>query len=98
MEIKTVEELVLEVLKTNIRAKEDDFILYGAVLKRLDYNLKELTLYDFLANAKKNQAPIFESVSRARRKIAKKHPELVDKKTDIKRRNKEEEYKEWNRL
>lgn len=38
--LKKVEDVVIDVLEKNIRARQDDFILYGAVLKRLGVDLK----------------------------------------------------------
>lgn len=86
---------MLKALQENQRARIDDFILYGAVLKRLGYDLKNISLYDFLANAKGN-APTFETVTRARRHICELMPELKDGKTAIKREDAEEIFKNYN--
>ena len=80
--MQKLEDIVLSILQKNWRARQDDFILYGAVLKRLGVSLETTTLYDFLARAKYNKMPSLEGVPRARRKICEKHPELVDKETE----------------
>lgn len=90
-----MEQVVLDALQKNQRARSNDFILYGAVLKRLGYDLKNTSLYDFLANAKEN-APTFETVTRCRRHISELMPELKDGKTAIKREDAEEEFKYYN--
>lgn len=77
MKVKNTEQYVLDVLKGNIKAREYDFILYGAVLKRLGYDLKNTNLHDFLASAKRNNTPSFETVTRCRRKLCEQMPELL---------------------
>ena len=58
--------VVVDVLEKNIRARQDDFILYGAVLKRLGVDLKQ-SMCEFLANARINKMPSFETVTRCTR-------------------------------
>lgn len=62
-QIKTIEKIVLDILEKNLRSREDDFILYGAVLRRVGIDLKNTNLYYFLANAKGNKCPSFETVA-----------------------------------
>lgn len=76
MKVKNTEQYVLDALKGNIRAREDDFILYGVVLKKLGYDLKNTNLYEFLANAKTSNTPSFETVTRCRRKLQEQMPSL----------------------
>ena len=94
--IKKTEDVVLDVLTVNKRARQDDFILYGAVLKRLGIDLKNTSLYDFLATAKIKKIPSFETVTRCRRHIAELRPDLVDVATAIKREAREEDFKYYN--
>lgn len=97
--IKSVEELVLAVLKRNMRARTDDFVLYGSVLKEIGVNLKETNLYDFLASAKEKGVPSFETCTRCRRKLFEQYPELIDVVTqearDLNRENFIEYSKSW---
>ena len=94
--IKSTEELVLNVLRRNFRARTDDFILYGGILKEMGINLKETNLYDFLATAKQKGIPSFETCTRARRHIQELMPELKDEKTDWERSKKIQDFKEYN--
>jgi hypothetical protein len=94
--IKSTEELVLNVLTRNFRARTDDFILYGGILKEMGIDLRKTNLYDFLANAKKNGMPSFETATRCRRHIQEIMPELKDEKTDLERSKKVKDYKEYN--
>lgn len=93
--IKKTEDIVLDVLEKNERARKDDFVLYGAVLKRLGVDLKQ-SLYEFLANAKENKMPSFETVTRCRRHIQELRTDLTDSKTAIAREENIERFKEYN--
>ena len=93
--LKKIEDVVLKALEENKKAREDDFILYGAVLKRLGVDLKTTTLYDFLATATENKMPTFETCSRARRKIQEYRQDLVDTKTAVIREERQEKVKNW---
>lgn len=94
--IKDVEKLVLSSLEHNPKARENDFILYGSVLKRIGIDLKNTSLYDFLSTAN-GKYPTFESVSRCRRHIQELRQDLKDSKTAIAREEMQEIYKEYNR-
>lgn len=97
MKIKRTEDYVMEVLKRNIKARSDDFRLYGGVLKDLGIDLKATSLYDFLLIAKDKDYPSFESVTRARRKIFENYPELQPVETKLNRENKEREIVKYSR-
>lgn len=96
MEIKTTEEQVLIALERNIKSRSDDFILYGCVLRQLGYNLKDTSLYDFLAKAKENKTPTFETVTRCRRHIQELRQDLIDNKCAINRQSTEIDFKNYN--
>lgn len=93
--LKNLEKIVLKCLKRNIRARKDDFILYGSVLKELGVSF-ETTIFQYLATAKEKKMPPFESVSRCRRHIQELMPELKDIKTAVKREEKIEDFKKYN--
>lgn len=94
--IKNTEETVLAVLERNLKARTDDFILYGGVLKEMGVVLKETSLYDFLANAREWGLPSFETVTRCRRHIQELRQDLKDGQTAIAREQKIEDYKIYN--
>ena len=96
MEIKTFEKYVIKVLQVNKRARTDDFILYGAVLRRIGVSL-DTTLRSFLANAKLDKMPSFETITRCRRHLQQKHPELQDKETTEARAEKIKDFKNYNK-
>lgn len=95
MKLKSLESIVIDALKRNPRARQDDFILYGSVLKAMKVSF-ETTIFQFLATAKENKMPTFESVSRCRRHIQELMPELKDQKAAVKREEKIEDYKIYN--
>lgn len=95
MKIKKTEQIVLTTLEENPRAREDDFILYGGVLKRLGVSLST-PLNSFLATAKLNKYPSFETVSRCRRHIQELRQDLVNSQVAIKREDRQEDFKNYN--
>ena len=95
MKIKTYEDVVLKVLEENERARSDDFILFGSVLKRLGVDL-QTTLYEFLASAKDNKMPSFETITRCRRHIQELRTDLQDRKTAVVREERQQDFKEYN--
>ena len=96
MKENIVGEMTLEALKEKPWTREDDFLLYGSVLKRCGFDL-DMPLKEFLLVAKKMNAPALESVPRARRKIFENYPELQPLETKLKREEKEREYIRYSR-
>jgi hypothetical protein len=95
MKIKKFEPIVLETLEQNKRARENDFILYGGVLKRLGISL-QTNLFNFLATAKEKGMPSFAAITRIRRHIFEIREDLKDCETEIAREKEEQEYKIYN--
>lgn len=94
--IKTTEAVVLRVLERNKRARTDDFILYGAVIKHLGVDLNT-SLYTFLSTAKEFlKVPTFETVTRCRRHIQQKRPELKNCEIATLRENHQSNFKNYN--
>lgn len=97
MKIKKYESIVLETLEINKRARQDDFVLYGAVLRKLGIDLQTTTLYEFLATADSKGMPSFETITRCRRHIQCLRTDLQDDSTAVARQNKIDEYVAYNR-
>lgn len=89
--IKDTEQTVYEVLVGNKRARKDDFVLYGAVLKKQGVDLSQ-NLMEFLAYAKERKMPSFETVSRCRRKLQAQNEDLVDLDTKEIRMEQQQEF------
>lgn len=95
--IQTTEQLVYNALLTNRHARQDDFILYGVVLKKIGISLND-SIGSFLATAKKKGfVPSFETVSRCRRKLQANNPALVDEDAQKERKEAQERFKEYSR-
>ena len=94
--IKNTEKLVYQILLNVPSTRKDDFILYAYVLYKngIDLNMPTKT---FFLNAEKMKAPAFETVSRCRRKIQEKYPELIDKETAEKRYNARLEFFDYSK-
>lgn len=85
------EGLVEKVLKENIDTRNDDFTLIFRVYKEIneDLVLREL-FFQVMLDHKKYNLPSFSSITRARRKLQNKYPELKPKKEVQEIRDKEE--------
>lgn len=94
--IKNTEEYVLTVLERNLKARTDDFILFGGVLKEMGVDLRHTSVYDLLANAKFMGIPSFETVTRCRRHIQELRQDLKDGRTAIAREERKEDFKIYN--
>ena len=102
MELYRTSELVFVILKYYPETRDDDYLLWlkviewDAVLNHDDCILKEMTARNFLAQIKRSGLPLFETVSRARRLVQAKYPELKGtRRTQMKRAEFEEIYREF---
>lgn len=94
--IKNIEQYVLQTLEENPKSRCDDFILYGGVLKRMAVDIY-MPLGVFLAEAKKNKMPSFETVSRARRLVQTFRKDLVDDDAKKVREQQEKEIRDYSK-
>lgn len=94
--LRTTEDFVLAVLKRNKRARKDDFILYGGVLKELGVSLNT-SLAEFLSTAKQDNMPSFETVTRCRRHIQEQMPELKDENVTLIRQQAMYDFIDYNK-
>lgn len=93
--IKIIEPLVEEALIKNEACRGDNFILYLEVLnKYIDLNL---SIKDVFLNHDLLGIPSLESITRARRKLQEKHPELKNKIVAAIREKEEQDYINYSR-
>ena len=97
MKIKKYESIVLDILEHNKYARKSDFILYGAVLKKLGVDLTTTTLYEYLATADSKGMPSFETITRCRRHIQQLRTDLQDNAVAVARENMIDDYVIYNR-
>lgn len=91
--IKTVEPLVYRALTDNPITRTDDFILVLEVLK--NFVTAEMRLETVLEHHTELGLPSFESISRARRKLQERYPDLKNKATAEMRAEAEKDYREY---
>lgn len=78
--LKKVENAVERILEEKQDARENDDILYLYVCETFNKNASSMTLKNFLTARSETSCPNFASVTRARRKVFEKRPELKPKK------------------
>ncbi|MBQ0112430.1 MAG: hypothetical protein KBT03_04790 [Bacteroidales bacterium] len=79
--ISTIYNLVLDILKEDIEARNNDNYLYFNVCKRIavdnGLDLTNVTVPEFFLHIASKQYPSYETVSRTRRKAQEQYPFLV---------------------
>lgn len=92
-----ISKITKEILEEDEKARIDDFHLYSKVIRKTNPEIRELNIHICLEHAKDFSLPPFSSVTRCRRKIFEKYPELCPE--NIRKiRNKESiEYKKWSK-
>lgn len=93
--LKKIEEIVERILEVRNDARENDDILYLYVCEYYHRGISSMTLKNFLEVRNKTVCPNFASVTRARRKVFEKRPELKPKKVTELRENMEVVYVEY---
>lgn len=95
--LQTIENVVLEILENSKAAREDDYVLMWLVCQKVKPELCEKPFADVMYHHKAMGLPNWESVTRARRKIQEKRPDLLSPEKARKRREEEERYREYAR-
>lgn len=88
--LKNVEELVKRVLERNKFSRNDDFYLVVNVYCQINSDVRYKDFGYVMENHKHLKLPSFESITRARRKLQAKYPELRGSEAMTERR-----YREW---
>ena len=98
MDFKTIEDKVAYVLRKYPETRSDDFQLIFAVYRMINENVAVMDRFsEVMLNHKQYGFPSFHSITRARRKIFEKYPELKPDSVTKKRQELEEEYKGYSR-
>lgn len=88
-----LEDVVKDILIKFEAAREDDFILIYRVYLAVNENaVIRQPFHELMLNHRYYKLPPFESITRARRKVQKKHPELANKKIVEERLNATADY------
>lgn len=94
MDKTTTTNIVKEILENDEKARKDDFYLILRVIQRTNPEVRNMNFNILLENAELLRIPSFASITRARRHVENKYPELVDEETNKIRRREEKKYKE----
>ena len=86
----TVRQILIDLPET----RDDDMKLYAAFCIRHDYALADGNFYEVLNTARQRGLPSYESVTRARRKVQEKEPELYGYRRKV-RQEEEKNYREF---
>ena len=78
--LKKIEDVVEKILDLREDARESDDVLYLCVCEYFCRGISSTTLKEFLKNRNETSCPNFASVTRARRKVFEKRPELKPEK------------------
>lgn len=97
-ELKTLMERVEHILEESEETRKDDWTLYGAYLDQYTDVDKEITIGQIILEHKLMELPSFASITRARRKVQERRPELKDSETAVKREDAEGEYREFAKI
>lgn len=95
--LHTMEKVVLKVLEEQPETRKDDYLLMLAVCEETEADIIGNTFKDAMLHHKMLKIPNWETVTRCRRKIQEKRPDLVSPKTARKRRKEEEKYRKYAR-
>lgn len=92
-----IEAVVTNILETIPSTRSDDYLLMLFVTEQMKPCLLDKTLDEVLSNHYKNGLPNWESVTRTRRKIQSRRPDLCDDRTIRKRSEREKVFREYAR-
>lgn len=93
--LKRIETIVESILDAKEEARKNDDILYLYVCEHFNKNVSSMTLKDFLMIRSDTSYPNYASVTRARRKVFEKRPELKPKKVTELREGMVEIYRDY---
>ena len=76
--IEKTEKYVENALRNRPYTREDDNLLYVDVMRQIDPALVNVNFLMTFENARKKKLPAYETISRCRRKLQEKYPELEE--------------------
>ena len=94
--LKNLEKTVEEILRTDKLAQKDDCYLILEVIRKI-YPFEVGKTFARVMFDAKSKGISFESITRARRKLQKKYPELKDEETAEIRDKEQQEYIEYSK-
>lgn len=95
--LKKHEDIVKPILERFPETRSDDFLLYAEVIREFRPELANVPVMEFLTGHRNLLCPSYESITRVRRRLQAKFPELVSERTKEKRLKQEAEYRAYAR-
>ena len=93
--LKKIESVVEKILEKKEETRESDDLLYVYVCEYFHRGVSSMSFKDFFFARNTTFCPTFASVTRARRKVFEKRPELKPKKITELREDMEEVYRDY---
>ena len=95
--LKNRQKVVENILRTRPETRGDNFALMYYTYLELGYDVNTKSFKEIMTNAKKHNYVSFESITRTRRKIEEKYPELKDPDAQKIRKKEELKYIEYSK-
>ena len=93
--LEKIEHIAEMILETKAETRENDDVLYMYVCEHFNKDMASMSMRNFLLSRNKTECPSYASVSRARRKIFSRRPELKPDYVSKCRAEMENVYKEY---
>lgn len=97
MELQTLEKVVMDVLEHNIESRDNDSVLISLVNIAINPSIQYLPYYMVMQNSERYQLPSNESITRCRRKLFEKYPNLQGEKARRMRMKEEVKFEDYSR-
>ena len=93
--LETIEGVVANILKDNEASRRSDDLLYLLVCKHYCGDISKMDIETFLKGRSTTKCPYFESVTRTKRKVFEKNPDLKPKDADEPKKVSEKAYRDY---
>lgn len=93
--LEKIEHIAEMILDMHEETRENDDVLYMYVCEHFNKDMSTMSMKNFLLTRNKSECPSYASVSRARRKIFSRRPELKPEYVSKRREDMENVYKEY---
>lgn len=98
MKLLTTEQIVENVLREQEETRSDDFLLVYAVYNQLNSKVSAMDSFSYVMSQHKELGlPSWATITRVRRKVFERYPDLKPEKITEIREEKEEEFIEYSR-
>ncbi len=96
--LRTMEKIVYEILQESKIARKDDYYLMVKVCEKLCPDLLDTSFRRVMTHHYALDLPNWETVTRVRRRIQRKHPELAENMTRLNREREKRRYRNYSKI